>query len=106
MAFSLAFFCGAEGGARGAEWKPWHLICERNCQVLLTEYIVPLKLLCLYWPLGFPNRSGGKESACNAGDSGLIPRLGRSPGEGNGCPVQYSCLENPHGQKSLVGYSP
>ena len=40
----------------------------------------------------------GKESACNAGDaedSGLIPGLGRSPGEGNGNPLQYSCLENP-----------
>ena len=35
-----------------------------------------------------------KESACNAGDPGLIPGLGRSPGEGNGNPLQYSCLEN------------
>ena len=39
--------------------------------------------------------SVGTESACNAGDRGLIPRLGRSPGEGNGNPLQYSCLENP-----------
>ena len=39
--------------------------------------------------------SGGKESACNAEDLGLIPLLGRSPGEGNGNPRQYSCLENP-----------
>ena len=38
--------------------------------------------------------SEGKESACNAGDLGLIPGLGRSPGEGNGYPLQYSCLEN------------
>ena len=45
--------------------------------------------------LGFPYNSVGKESACNAGDLGSIPRLGRSPGEGNGNPVQYSCLENP-----------
>ena len=37
---------------------------------------------------------GGKESICNAGDLGLIPGLGRSPGEGNGCPLQYSGLEN------------
>ena len=36
-----------------------------------------------------------KESACNEGDLGLIPGLGRSPGEGNGTPLQYSCLENP-----------
>ena len=42
----------------------------------------------------FPGSSGGKESACNAGDPGLIPGSGRSPGEGNGNPLQYSCLEN------------
>ena len=44
--------------------------------------------------MGFPGGSDGKESACNAGDLGLIPRLGRSPGEGNGNPLQYFCLEN------------
>ena len=43
----------------------------------------------------FPGGSDGKESACNAGDLGLIPGLGRSPGEGNGNPLQYYCLENP-----------
>ena len=43
---------------------------------------------------GFPGGSDGKESACNAGYPGLIPRLGRSAGEGNGYPLQYSCLEN------------
>ena len=37
----------------------------------------------------------GKESACNAGDQGLIPELGKSPGEGNGNPLQYSCQKNP-----------
>ena len=45
--------------------------------------------------LCFLHGSIGKESACNAGDLGLIPGLGRSPGEGNGNPLQYSCLENP-----------
>ena len=45
--------------------------------------------------VGFPGGSDGKESACNAGDPGLIPRTQRSPGEGNGNPLQYSCLENP-----------
>ena len=40
------------------------------------------------------NSSDGKESACNTGDPGLIPGSGRSPGEGNGYPLQYSCLEN------------
>ena len=44
---------------------------------------------------GFPSGSVGKESAYNAGDLGSIPGLGRSPGEGNGNPLQYSCLENP-----------
>ena len=43
----------------------------------------------------FPGGSDGKESACNAGDPGSVPGLGRSPGEGNGNPLQYSCLENP-----------
>ena len=45
--------------------------------------------------LGFPGDSDGKESACNVGDLGLIPGLGRSPGEGTGNLFQYSCLENP-----------
>ena len=40
------------------------------------------------------------------GDSCLIPGLGRFPGGGHGNPLQYSCLENPHGQRSLAGYSP
>jgi len=44
--------------------------------------------------MGFLGGSDGKASACNAGDPGSIPRLGRSPGEGNGNPLQYSCLEN------------
>ena len=45
--------------------------------------------------MGFPGGSDGKESACNVGDPGSIPGLGRSPGEGNGNPFQYSCLGNP-----------
>ena len=44
--------------------------------------------------LGSPGGSGGKESACSAGDLGSIPGLGRFPGEGNGNPPQHSCLEN------------
>ena len=44
--------------------------------------------------MGFPCGSAGKESACNAGDLGSIPRLGRFPGEGKGYPLQYSGLEN------------
>ena len=55
---------------------------------------------------GFPGGSDGKESACNAGDLRLIPGLGRSPGGGHGNPLQYSCLKNPHGQRSLAGQGP
>ena len=50
-----------------------------------------------------------KNPSANAGDPGdvgSIPGLGRSPGGGHGNPLQYSCLENPHGQRSMVGYSP
>ena len=53
---------------------------------------------------GFPGGSNGKETACNAGDVGSIPGLGRSPREGNGSPLQYSYLENFHGQRRLAGY--
>ena len=56
--------------------------------------------------MGFPGISDGKESTCNEGNLGSIPGLGRSPGKGQGNPLQCSCLENPHGQRSLVGYSP
>ena len=45
--------------------------------------------------MSFPGSSDGKESACNAEDPGLIPGSGRSPGERNDIPLQYSCLENP-----------
>ena len=44
---------------------------------------------------GFPGESEGKEFTCNVRDPGSIPGLGRTPGEGNGYPLQYSCLENP-----------
>ena len=75
-------------------------------------------LLCAFW--GFPGGSEVKASASNAGGPGSIPGSGRSPGEGNGNPLQYSCLENPmeggtwwtvflpgqsHACRSLVGYS-
>ena len=59
-----------------------------------------------YRDVAFPGSSEGKASACNVGDLGSIPGTGRSPGEGNGNPLQYSCLEKSHGQRSLVGYSP
>ena len=55
---------------------------------------------------GFLDGLDGKESACNVGDLGSMPGLGRSPGGEHGNSLQYSCLENPHGQRSLAGYTP
>ena len=55
---------------------------------------------------GFPCGSADKESACNMGNLGSIPGLGRSPGGGHGNPLQCSCLENPHRQRNLAGFSP
>ena len=59
--------------------------------------------LCTF--LGFPGGSDGKESTCNAGDLSSILGLERSLEKGMETPLQYSCLANPHGQRSLVGYS-
>ena len=56
--------------------------------------------------MGFPGSSVSKESACNAGDMGSIPRSGRSPGEGNGKPTPVFLPGEFHGQRTLVGYSP
>ena len=55
---------------------------------------------------GFPSGSDGEESACKEGDLGSIPGSRRSPGEGNGNLLQYSCLGESHGQRSLAGCSP
>ena len=62
----------------------WHLISKQKHIFYQICYLID-----------FPGGSGGKASARNAGDLGSIPGLGRSPGEGNGNPLQYSCLENP-----------
>ena len=59
---------------------------------------------CTHKKMGFPGGSEDKESACNAAEPGSVPGSGRSPGEENSNPLQYSCLEN--GLRSLVGYSP
>ena len=55
---------------------------------------------------GFPGVSDGKELTCNVGDLGSIPGLGRSLGGEHGSLLQYSCMENPHGQRSLASHSP
>ena len=65
------------------------------------ETIITLLICCT--PIS--DGSGGKVSVCNVGVLSLIPGLGRSPGRGHGNPLKYSCLENPHGQRSLVAYS-
>ena len=59
--------------------------------------LFPFSCICseLVRLMGFPHSSVGKESTCNSGDSGSIPGWGRCPGEGNGNPLQYSCLEDP-----------
>ena len=59
--------------------------------------------------MGFPDGASHKEHTCQCGDrrdEGSISRLGKSPRVGNGNPLQYSCLEKFHGQRSLAGYSP
>ena len=55
---------------------------------------------------GLPDGPKDKKSNCNAGDLSSIPGVGRSPGGGHGNPLQYYCLENPQGHRSLVGYNP
>ena len=69
------------------------LYCPVTCKTQLQEAL-------------FPGGSAVKYLPANAGDLSSVPGLGRSPGEGNGNPHQYSCLENPHGQRSLACYSP
>ena len=80
-------------------------IINSNCMVIKKsfgcwgEFFFFLHLFC---PQDFPGGSDCKESACNAGDLGSVPGLGRAPGGGHGNSLQYSCLENSHGQRSLV----
>ena len=73
-----------------------------------TEYTHPYHRVytCIHISKVFPGGSDSKESACNTGDMGSIPGLGRSPGEGHGDPLRYSCLENSMGQRTLADYSP
>ena len=68
---------------------------ELYTQECLREWVLYVCLPQLKIKRGFPDSSAGKESACNAGDLGLVPEFGRSPAEENGNPFQYSCLENP-----------
>jgi len=81
---------------------------KKKSFILLWSYfhLVLFTSLSLWWVFQNLSCSVSKESACNAGYLGLIPGLGRSHWGGHGNPLKYSCLENPHGQRSLVGHSP
>ena len=72
----------------------------------MISLIIPKGLLVLIWAINidFSGGSDSKESTCNAGDLGLIPGSGTSPGEGNGYPLQYSCLENPMDRESWATF--
>ena len=71
--------------------------------VPLTRHNYSNKFRSLQPRTGLPRWLSGKESACNAGDMGLIPGSGRSPGEGSDNPLQYSCLENPMDRGACQG---
>ena len=75
---------------RFSEWSP-KVPCRFKHPIIPLNVIMAL----FYQFLGFPGGWDGKESACSAGGLGSIPGSGRSPGEGNSNPLQYSCLENP-----------
>ena len=70
-----------------------------------TQYTYTLKYVCTYTWASLVAQMV-KDPTCHEGDPGLIPGLRRPCGERNGYPLQYSCLENPHGQRSLWSYSP
>ena len=84
--------CSMKWYVLGYQWEAF---------LLMNEFV-----FFLAYCLGFPRSSDSKESACNAGDLGSIPGSGRAPAEENGNLLQYSCLENSHGWRSLAGYSP
>ena len=79
---------------------------DHNIRVYIDTHIYNTQYICVLYTIGFPGGSVSKESTCHAGDLGSVPGLGGSPAEGKGYPLQYSGLENPHGQRSLSGYSP
>ena len=77
----------------GAWWAIVHGVMKS--QTRLSDFTFTFHFYALEKEIGFPGGSDSKASACSAGDLGSIPGLGRSPGEGNGNPLQYSCLEIP-----------
>ena len=101
--FLFVLFCNDRSNLKSitVNWKYY-------CTTFISVYI-KISIFIYQWPGILQGFTGGevvKNPPANAGDVGLIPGSGRSPGERNGNPLQYSCLENPHGQRGLVGYSP
>ena len=101
-----------------SDWTCKYNRGKHQLEILYPAEESTLRVYNLYWGLrnsllflstglskGFPGGSEGKASACNAGDLGSIPGSGRSPGEGNSNPLQYSCLENPMDREAWY-YSP
>ena len=83
----------------------WHL--AKTQKMVGSSSIVIMRLMIIIWAsLMAQMVKKKKKSTCYAGYWGSIPESGRSPGEGNGYPLQCSCLENPHGQRNLAGCSP
>ena len=87
-------------------WKRNSSTCfyEPSCCIVRHKNCCPSSAPCML--SGSPGSSDGKESACNVGDLGLIPGLGRSPGEGNSYTLQYCCLENSKDRGDLEAYNP
>ena len=85
---------------KGTECSCPHKKLYKNVYNMFTYNCQNLTVITMSF-LAFPPSSVGKESICNAGDMGSIPGSGRSPGEGNGNPLQYSCLEKPMDRGTL-----
>ena len=102
----------AQWKATEALYPPWETLQRLPEELPTTSHIILGEAFFFFFfnwsiiALSFPGVSVVKNFPSSAGDTGLIPGWGRSSGEGNGNPLQYSCLGKSHGQRSLAGYSP
>ena len=90
LAFIHSFFISLDRYLQNTYYMPCTVLGDK----LYIHMLLIFFIICFIILMGFPGGSDSKESACNAGDLGPISGSGRSPGEGNGKPLQYSCLEN------------